>query len=59
MNRQDAHVATRYIEITELKQPEVRRLQAEMGKAIFRRFWEAMGKALRRPPRATTTMDRA
>lgn len=51
MNRQDAFIFTHYTEITESKQRDVHRLQAEMAHSILRGLGTAISKALHRSPR--------
>jgi hypothetical protein len=48
MNRQDAFTFTHYTDITEARQLDVRRLQAEMILSMLRGLGTAKGKIFRR-----------
>jgi hypothetical protein len=55
MNRQDAFVLTHYTDITEAKQREVRRLQAEATRTVLRDIIEALRRTLARANRHSVT----
>ena len=50
MNRQDETAFTHYTEITDGKQIDVRRMQAEVALSIFRGIGGMLGKAFSRTP---------
>jgi hypothetical protein len=50
MNRQDETAFTRFTEITEAKQNEVRRMQTEVTLSIFRAIVATLRRVLRRSP---------
>ena len=51
MNRQDETAFTHYTEITETKQIDVRRMQAEVAKSMLRGIGATLGKMFNRSPR--------
>ena len=52
MNRQDETPFTRYTEITEAKQKDVRRMQAEVALSIFRTIVATLRRLLKRSPQS-------
>ena len=52
MNRQDETAFNHYTEISDAKQIDVRRMQAEMTLSILRGISALLGKVFRRSPRS-------
>ena len=50
MNRQDETAFTHYTEITDAKQNDVRRMQAEVALSIVRAVGAMLGKVFKRSP---------